>query len=139
MKTLIAILGCLVQTAAFAWNAPPASPQPPADAVQRHLFENAFPAVAAENRAIDGAPSVVVKFGDLDLSQPEQAATLYDRLQHAACEVCPPVSARDLSRFEVARSCYKTALARAVRSVDQASLTRLHDPASATASRSAAR
>jgi UrcA family protein len=139
MKTLLAILGCLVQTAAFAWNALPAASPPSGDAVQRHLFENAFPALAAAHRATDGAPSVVVRYGDLDLSQPEQAATLYSRLRHAAREVCPPVSARDLSRLEAASSCYRTALARAVRTVDRASLTRLYDPTSATASRSAAR
>jgi len=141
MKMLFAMLGCIVTTSAFAWNAPsPATPQPATDAIQRHLFEHAFTASTARVPASDAAPSVVVKFGDLDLSRPEQAAMLYSRLRHAARTVCPaPSELRDLDRLEIARDCYSAALARAVHSVDQGSFARMYDHAAFTAYRSPAR
>jgi UrcA family protein len=140
MKTLFAILGCIVTTSAFAWNAQsPAAPQPAVDAIQRHLFEHAF-AASGQAPAGDAAPSVVVKFGDLDLSRPEEAAMLYSRLRHAARTVCPaPRELRDLDRLEIARDCYNAALARAVHSVDQGSFARTYDHAAFTAYRSPAR
>jgi UrcA family protein len=141
MKILLAILGCIVTTSAFAWNAQtPAAPQPSTDALQRHLFEHAFAVNAAQAPADGAAPSVVVKFGDLDLSRPEQAAMLYSRLRHAARAVCPaPEQVRDLHRLEIARGCYNAALARAVHSVDRGSFARTYDHTAFTAYRSPAR
>jgi UrcA family protein len=138
MKTLLAILGCAVQTSALAWTAP-ASPQPSGDAVQRHLFEHAFQSRATPARTAGGAPSIVVSYEDLDLSQPAKAAMLYARLRHAARTVCPQVSGPDLERVRLARDCYATALSRAVRSVDQASLTSVYEDTTTTAARTSGR
>src|SRR5262245_40641575 len=138
MKTLFAILGCIATTSAFANATSPAAPQPATDSIQRHLFEHAFAASTAQAAA--GAPSVVVKFGDLDLSRPEEAAMLYSRLRHAARTVCPASNTlRDLNRLEIARACYNDALARAVHSVDRDSFARTYDHTAFTAYRSPAR
>ena len=139
MKTVFAILGCIATTSAFANATSPAAPQTATDSIQRHLFEHAFAANTAQAPA-GGAPSVVVKFGDLDLSHPEEAAMLYSRLRHAARTVCPASSTlRDLNRLEIARACYNDALARAVHSVDRDSFARTYDHTAFTAYRSPAR
>src|SRR5262245_7994061 len=141
MKTLFAILGCIATTSAFASNATsPAAPAPATDSIQRHLFEHAFATSTAGTPAGGAGPSVVVKFGDLDLSRPEEAAVLYSRLQHAARAVCPTLNPlRDLDRLEIARDCYNDALARAVHGVDQGSFARTYDHAAFTAYHSPAR
>jgi len=66
-------------------------------------------------------PSVVVRYGDLNLQTEAGVRTLYRRLARAAAQVCPvPLSNLDLTQLGSARSCQAAAIARATAS--------LHDP-----------
>jgi UrcA family protein len=49
--------------------------------------------------AIDDSdvPRVTVRFGDLDLSKPQGAETLYRRIRSAARQVCAPLDGGDLA------------------------------------------
>jgi UrcA family protein len=111
MKTLIAVLGCLVLTgvthAALA------------DANARHAGKRAADADS------DAPRSVVVSYRFLDLSNPEDARVLYRRIRHAAESVCPKYTQRDLQRLQVWRTCYDTAVTSAIAKVDQPALTEL--------------
>jgi UrcA family protein len=66
--------------------------------------------------------SVVVKFGDLDLSGADGASALYQRFKHAAREVCkrPDGGLGDPGVF---LHCYHDGLARAVRDLGNARVT----------------
>ena len=66
--------------------------------------------------------SVVVKFGDLDLSGADGASALYQRFKHAARKVCqrPDGGFGDPGAF---LHCYHDALARAVRDLGNARVT----------------
>jgi UrcA family protein len=65
----------------------------------------------------DGAPSRVVRFGDLDLTTQKGVATLQRRIANAAREVCPQPESRDLSRMAYAHACQNQAIDRAVRAI----------------------
>jgi UrcA family protein len=66
--------------------------------------------------------SVVVKFGDLDLSSADGASALYRRFKHAAGQVCkrPDGGFGDPAVF---LHCYHNALARGVRDLGNARVT----------------
>jgi len=77
--------------------------------------------------------STVVRYYDLDLSKPEDAARLYARIRHAAAGVCP-------SRWgdSPQRDCYDAAVAAAVARVNKPLLSarhqqHAHGPANAAA------
>src|SRR5215831_13085716 len=70
--------------------------------------------------------SQVVKYGDLDLSRPQGAQTLYRRLQLAAKSVCAPLDGRELKRQTKFQNCMKEAIDTAVIDVDQPLLTQYH-------------
>jgi len=109
MKTLIAVLGCLVLTAA--------TDAALADANARH---------GGQRSADSDAPrSVTVSYRFLDLSNPEDAKVLYRRIRHAAESVCPKYTQRDLQRLQVWRTCYDAAVTSAIAKVDQPALTEL--------------
>jgi UrcA family protein len=77
--------------------------------------------VAAAATPDNDAPSIVVRYGDLNLQTDAGLRTLYRRLSVAATRVCPvPASNHDLATLDAARSCQSAAIARATRS--------LHDP-----------
>jgi UrcA family protein len=77
-----------------------------------------FTGIAAAATPSDDAPSVVVRYGDLNLQTDAGLRTLYRRLSVAAAKVCPlPSSNADLSQLMVARSCQAAAIARATRSL----------------------
>jgi len=67
--------------------------------------------------------SVLVRFGDLDLSRTEGAKVLYQRLKGAAETVCAPLDSRDLARRTGFKECMQTAISTAVAKVDQPTLT----------------
>lgn len=79
---------------------------------------------AAEVSADEGGQvrSIVVRYGDLDLSGADGAAALYRRFEHAAWEVCkkPGGAFGDPAVF---LHCYHDALAHAVRDLDNAGVT----------------
>ena len=70
----------------------------------------------------DDLPQRVVRFRDLDLTQPAGAEALFSRLRTAAREVCEPVS----SVLHLDRQCTNEALANAVADVDQPVLTQYY-------------
>jgi len=80
------------------------------------------------------APSVAVRYGDLDLSRPEGARALYTRLQAAAQRVCdagnPGIAAR-----RAARLCSIETLDAAVAAARSAHLDALHATRRTPASR----
>lgn len=78
----------------------------------------------AEGRAVTS--SVTVEYSDLDLASPNGVDRLYSRLRSAARNVCGEYEARDLRTRASARSCYVRALGEAVRDVDHAALTAMH-------------
>jgi UrcA family protein len=73
------------------------------------------------------APSIVVKYSDLDLSTTEGAQKLYKRIKTAASLVCPYENAREMAFKAIGQSCRKEAVERAVRSIHNAELAAVHD------------
>ncbi len=79
---------------------------------------------AAAGAAEQAVPSKIVRFGDLDITNPADAKVLYDRIKAAAAEVCqPPMSADPHSRAVV--HCVRKAIDDAVMKVNTDLLTEL--------------
>ena len=74
----------------------------------------------------DDVPSMVVAYGDLDLSTAEGTRTLYKRISTAARQVCPFEDSRDLARLALSHACREQAIARAVHDVNSPRLAALH-------------
>lgn len=72
------------------------------------------------------APSVTVRYHDLNLNSPEGIASLYRRIRGAAGEVCHSLESRDLSRKAVWDQCYNHAVANAVKAVHNETLSAYH-------------
>lgn len=70
--------------------------------------------------------SVTVSFADLNLSQDKGIETLYSRLKTGAKQSCGTVSARQLNLFKSSKQCAKSALADAVKRIDNEKLNELH-------------
>ena len=72
---------------------------------------------------------VVVKFGDLNLSNPRGAATLYGRISAAAREVCDAsdFQSRDLGTRSAVDSCMQKALGDAVTKVGRSELFAIYN------------
>lgn len=66
-------------------------------------------------------PQKTVKYADLDVSNPEGAAALYARIEHAAREVCHPLEERDF-RSLAYDACVHQAITDAVTKVDRQAL-----------------
>ena len=77
----------------------------------------------------DGAPTVRVAFGDLNLASAQGNSTLYARISGAAREVCSVdrVDFRDLARWAQARSCEAQAIAHAVQAVHSPQLAAIYN------------
>ena len=71
-------------------------------------------ALGVANDASAALPDVTVSYRDLNLTQPADVQTLYQRLKNAAAAVCGQVSAAELSRHAAYTRCYQTALESAV-------------------------
>jgi UrcA family protein len=71
-------------------------------------------------------PSVVVKYGDLDLNKGAGIRTLHTRLRAAARKVCSPADGSVLADTHVFDSCVADALARGVNDVNNPNLTQYH-------------
>jgi UrcA family protein len=70
--------------------------------------------------------SVVVKYGDIDLTSERGAKALYTRLRAASRRVCSSLEGRDLRMHELWKACYDRALTKAVVDLNVDSLTALH-------------
>jgi UrcA family protein len=76
---------------------------------------------AADTRDL---PQVIVKFGDLNLSNPRAAAKLYGRIDTAAREVCEPlIISGNLASQVRADACVHKAIVDAVTHVNQPALS----------------
>ncbi len=88
------------------------------------LTASALAAFAAAAGATDrpatvgDAPSMTVRYADLNLQSPEGVATLYRRLAAAADQVCPTRYTRDLHAQALSQQCQHAAIERAVRTID---------------------
>lgn len=85
---------------------------------------SAFAAVAAE-----APPAVTVRFDDLDLNSKQDVASLYQRIETAATEVCRPAEGpQSVSRshWTAWNECFYHAIAKAVRTVHNDQLTAYH-------------
>ena len=71
---------------------------------------------------VSNVPQAVVKYGDLDLSNPLGATTLYQRIKSAAVIVCRPQADGSLASVSRVQSCLQKAIANAVTKVDRAEL-----------------
>ena len=78
----------------------------------------------------DGPTTVGVRFGDLNLNQPADAAIMLDRLDQAAMEACgaSPVSSLREYRLAIRGSrCYARSLSRAVADVNAPEVTAMYE------------
>lgn len=87
-------------------------------------------AAAGEPKPANGVRSVVVRYNDLDLSREQGSQAAYARLRSAARRVCGSVDPRDAAARLAWRTCYQTALDKAVAQLDSAQVTALHATAS---------
>jgi len=79
--------------------------------------------------AISATPEgarIAVHYQDLDLSKPQDARVLYRRISIAARRVCNPPGTTELAQLAKYSECYENAIANAVTSVNQQTLTALH-------------
>ena len=90
--------------------------------------------VAAVCSASDSAdaPQEAVKYGDLNVSNPQGAAVLYSRIRAAAGRVCERHDDRDLAAMPLRNSCVRKAIADAVAKVDQPALSALYNTKNGT-------
>ena len=86
--------------------------------------------VAQEGRAVAAPdaelPSRLVKYSDLDLSQPAAVAALYGRIDFAARSVCDVNGGYGLANAARFRQCVNGSIARAVAEVHAPLLTAYH-------------
>lgn len=71
-------------------------------------------------------PSVVVKYGDLNLDSVEGVSKLHARLKGASRQVCSKLDSRVLGLREQYDMCVSDAMKRSVADVDNAKLTTFH-------------
>jgi UrcA family protein len=80
----------------------------------------------AEASTVRQLPSVVVKYGDLNLNTVDGVATLHMRLNKAAREVCSQLDSRVLGLREQYDLCVSGAVTQSVAKVGNPSLTSFH-------------
>ena len=71
--------------------------------------------------------NVVVRYSDLNLSQPRDARELYERIQRAAHEACNDHMYESLDRLVVFHKCVNRAVTEAVANVSSRQLTEIHE------------
>ena len=70
--------------------------------------------------------TTIVKYADLDLSTPQGATSLYNRIRFASETVCPPSDHGDLAAIARSQKCLKQAIAGAVAKVNQPTLSAVY-------------
>jgi UrcA family protein len=73
---------------------------------------------------LNDRPALTVHYSDLNLDTPAGAAVLYQRIRHAAEQVCGKADSRRLDEMVVAQNCMNKAIASSVSAVGNAQLTR---------------
>ena len=82
---------------------------------------------AANAATPESPPSVVVKYGDQDLSTASGVNEVYRRIVRASKQVCPEMSSfHDLSLQGKVAECRHQAVARAIRQIDNSQLAALY-------------
>jgi UrcA family protein len=71
------------------------------------------------------APSAAVHYNAQELATSAGTRVVYTRLTGAARAVCPEADSRDLANFAASRRCQREALSRAVRAIDDTTLTQM--------------
>jgi UrcA family protein len=71
------------------------------------------------------APSVTVRFADLDLSQAQGRSALYRRLSYAAQKVCPLTDSSSLGALMRSEACQSKAVKQAMRTIGGPMVARL--------------
>jgi UrcA family protein len=74
----------------------------------------------------DGAPSITVRYDDLNLATPSGVEALYRRIASAARSVCPDEHSRELNVVAASDRCQANAVAQAVRQVNNPHLALVH-------------
>ncbi len=70
-------------------------------------------AVAGQgSRPASQGPAVVVNYADLNINTPLGAEKLYERIQHAAVQLCPQVDFGELQRYAASLRCRDEVLGR---------------------------
>jgi UrcA family protein len=82
---------------------------------------------ASAASAYDEPKNVVVRYSDLNLSQPQDASTLYNRIQRAARVACENGEAESLARLQRFHRCVDQAVTNAVAKVSSQQLTEIHE------------
>src|SRR5262252_6865332 len=80
----------------------------------------------AQARDAQEPPSVIVKFGDLNLNTRAGVAKLHTRLRNAAEHVCSQLDTRVLGLRDQFDQCVSDAMGRAVNDVDNPNLSLYH-------------
>lgn len=80
----------------------------------------------AHGATVRQLPSVVVKYGDLDLNSNDGVASLHARLSKAARAVCSQLDSRVLGLREQYEWCVSAATAKGVSDINNAKLTAFH-------------
>jgi UrcA family protein len=75
---------------------------------------------------VEDAPSVTVRYDDLNLRTAEGVNALYRRISKAARAVCPDEHSRDLNVVAASERCQENAVAQAVREVNNPQLAVVH-------------
>ena len=73
---------------------------------------------------LDERPALTVHYSDLNLDTQAGAAALYQRIRHAAEQVCGKVDSRRLDQIVAAQDCMSKGIASSVSAVGNAQLTR---------------
>jgi UrcA family protein len=92
------------------------------------ILTSLISSVSAVCNAADAtdARTTVVKYADLDLSTPQGATSLYNRIRFASETVCPPSDHGDLAAIARSQKCLKQAIAGAVAKVNQPTLSAVY-------------
>ena len=89
------------------------------------------PSEAAVQHRVDESPSATVSASDLDLANPNDVRTLYERVRSAANGLCRAEAQREkasrrLTPFGWRQRCFESAVDEAIRNTDDQRLTALH-------------
>jgi len=81
--------------------------------------------------SVDSRPALTVHYSDLNMNTDAGVATLYNRIRHAAQQVCGEVDPRRLDEAAAAQACVNHAVASSVAAVgntqlDREFMTRVH-------------
>ena len=83
-------------------------------------------AAFAQTPANDYAPSITVRYADLDLASPVAVQVLYRRVETAAKAVCNHGESRELARQVAAERCVDNAVNNAIHKIDVPQLNALY-------------